>query len=202
MIFSSINGVESVFARLDALGLDSRVFSNAKVAAIGPATALELELRGIKPDFIPSSSPSETVLNELSNYNWKDMSVLLPVSNIGREVLSEGLNKLGAKVTRIIAYRTVTPEGISDKAKQLIRDGIDVVTFTSSSTVRNLVTLLGEDSTQLSSSLIACIGPITAKTAVDMGLRVDLIAEDATVESLVESLEKYWKTQANSLYNS
>ena len=64
------------------------------------------------------------------------------------------------------------------------------------------MTLLGEDSTQLSSSLIACIGPITAKTAVDMGLRVDLIAEYATVESLVESLEKYWKTQANSLYNS
>ena len=130
------------------------------------------------------------------------MSVLLPVSSIGREVLSEGLNNLGAKVTRIIAYRTITPEGISDKAKQLIRDGIDVVTFTSSSTVRNLVNLLDEDSTQLSSSLIACIGPITAKTAVDMGLRVDLIAEDATVESLVESLEKYWKTQANSLYNS
>ena len=202
VIFSSTNAVESVFARLDVLGLDSRVFSNAKVAAIGPATALELERRGIKPDFIPSSSPSETVLNELSNYNWKDMSVLLPVSNIGREVLSEGLNNLGAKVTRIIAYRTITPEGISDKAKQLIRDGIDVVTFTSSSTVRNLVNLLDEDSTQLSSSLIACIGPITAKTAVDMGLRVDLIAENATVESLVESLEKYWKTQANSLYNS
>ena len=202
VIFSSTNAVESVFARLDVLGLDSRVFSNAKVAAIGPATALELERRGIKPDFIPSASPSETVLNELSNYNWKDMSVLLPVSNIGREVLSEGLNNLGAKVTRIIAYRTITPEGISDKAKQLIRDGIDVVTFTSSSTVRNLVNLLDEDSTQLSSSLIACIGPITAKTAVDMGLRVELIAEDATVESLVESLEKYWKTQANSLYNS
>ena len=80
----------------------------------------------------------------------------------------------------------------------MIQDGIDVVTFTSSSTVRNLVTLLGEDSTQLSSSLIACIGPVTAKTAEEMGLRVDLIAENATVEGLVELLDRYWISQATS----
>ena len=187
---------------MEVLGLDSRVFANATIAAIGPATALELKNRGIKPDFIPSSSPSESVLHELSDYHWQGVPVLLPISDIGREVLSEGLTKMGATVTRIEAYRTVIPERMSDTAKQLIQDGIDVVTFTSSSTVRNLITLLGEDSTQLSSSLIACIGPVTAKTAEEMGLRVDLIAENATVEGLVELLDRYWKSQATSQHQS
>ena len=202
VIFSSTNAVESVFSRLEALGLDSRVFANATIAAIGPATALELKNRGIKPDFIPTSSPSESVLQELSQYQWQGVPVLLPISDIGREVLSEGLTKMGATVTRLPAYRTVIPDHISETAKQLIQDGIDVVTFTSSSTVRNLVTLLGEDSTQLSSSLIACIGPVTAKTAEEMGLRVDLVAENATVESLVASLERYWKSQVNSRHQA
>ena len=127
------------------------------------------------------------------------MPVLLPGADIGREVLAEGLTKLGAQVRRVTAYRTVTPSGASDRARQLLQEGVDVVTFTSSSTVRNLMELLGGDKELLASSLIACIGPVTAATAAELGLRVDLVAEKATVEGLVEALVSYWEGSQRGL---
>ena len=192
VIFASTNAVEAVFARLAAQGKDARVFANATIGAIGPATAQSLAQQGIRADFVPASSTSEAVVAELSNRTWTGVPVLLPGADIGREVLADGLTKLGAQVRRVTAYRTVTPSGAPDRARQLLQEGVDVVTFTSSSTVRNLMDLLGEDKELLASSLIACIGPATAGTAAELGLRVDLIAKEATVEGLVETLVSHW----------
>lgn len=195
VIFASTNAVDAVFGRIDAFGQDSRVFADSTVGAIGPATAAALAQRGIRPDFVPTTSVSEAVVKELSDREWSGVPVLLPGSDIGRDVLAKGLAKLGAKVEGITAYRTVTPTTAGRDARKLLDQGVDAITFTSSSTVRNLVEILGGDKPTLESSLIACIGPVTAGTARELGLRVDLEADEHTVEGLVDSLVAYYNAQ-------
>ena len=188
MIFASVNSVEYVWERLRALGKDARYFAGATVGAIGPATARALRERGIEPDFVPKRSVSEEVISELSGLDWKGRQALLPGSAIGRDALAAGLAALSADVRSVPAYRNVRPEGVEDRARAAFVRGIDVVTFTSSSTVRNLLEILGSDRHLLDSSAIACIGPITAATAVEMGLTVNIIAAEHNVEGLADAL--------------
>ncbi len=193
VIFASVNAVDAVFARLEDMGKDSRTFGAlTQVGAIGPATAEALARRGIRADFIPARSASEEVLAELSSRQWRGVPVLLPAADLGRDVLAQGLARLGAEVEWVAAYRTVTPAGAGEQARQLLAQGVDVVTFASSSTVRNLLDLLGGDKTALADSLIACIGPTTAATARELGLPVGLVAEEASVEGLVDALVKHF----------
>jgi len=135
------------------------------------------------------------VVKELSDREWSGVPVLLPGADIGRDVLAKGLRKLGAKVEGVNAYHTVTPATAAADASKLLDKGVDAITFTSSSTVRNLVEILGGDKSPLESSLIACIGPVTAGTARELGLRVDLEADEHTVEGLVDSLVAYYNAQ-------
>ena len=188
VIFASVNSVEYVWERLRALGKDARYFAGATVGAIGPATARALRERGIEPDFIPRRSVSEEVIAELSGLEWSGRLALLPGSAIGRDALATGLAALGADVRRVPAYRNLRPEGIEKRARSAFERGVDVVTFTSSSTVRNLLEILGTDRHLLESSAIACIGPITAATAEEMGLTVDIIAAEHNVEGLADAL--------------
>ena len=200
VIFASVNAVDSVFERLDAQGLDARAFGSARVGAIGPATATALEQRGIRPDFTPSRSISSAALEELAAFGWNGVPVLLPAADIGRDELAEGLATLGASVRRVSAYRTVTPPDAAQRARDAFADGIDIVTFTSSSTVRNLLSLLekgdGPGKGALSNSLIACIGPVTAGTARELGLRVGIEAEEHTVDGLADALINHLATTA------
>ena len=198
VIFASVNAVDAVFERLDAQGRDSRAFGTVRVAAIGPATAAALERRGIRPDFTPSRSVSSAALEELAAYQWTGVSVLLPAADIGRDELAEGLSQLGASVERVTAYRTITPPDAAQRAKDAFAEGIDIVTFTSSSTVRNLLSLLDDDKEALSGSLIACIGPVTSGTARELGLRVDIEAEEHTVDGLAQSLINHFSTLSES----
>ena len=193
VIFSSANAVDAVFARLDNYGQDSRVFADSTIGAIGPATAAALIRRGINADFVPATSVSEAVVAELAGRDWYGVPVLLPGADIGRDVLAKGLGDLGARIERVDAYRTVTPEDAAPNARQLLAQGVDVITFTSSSTVRNLVSILDGDKSLLEPSLIACIGPVTAGTARELGLRVDLEADEHTVEGLVETLVSHYR---------
>ena len=194
VIFTSANAVESVFERLELQGKDARALAGTTVGAIGPATAQALANRGITADFVPSRPVSEVVLKELSGRDWQGVSVLLPSADIGRDELEKGLTGMGAKVNRLAAYRNVPVEGVGGLAKQAFLDGVDIVTFTSSSTVRNLVEMLDGDRAGLDSSFIACIGPVTAATARELGLRVDLEASEHTVEGLVEALTSHFAT--------
>ena len=199
VIFASVNAVDSVFERLDAQGRDARAFGTARVGAIGPATAAGLERRGIRPDFTPSRAVSSAALEELVAFAWNGVRVLLPAADIGRDELADGLSRLGASVERVTAYRTVTPPDAAQRARDAFADGIDIITFTSSSTVRNLLGLLGEDGgpgkEAMSSSLVACIGPVTAGTARELGLRVDIEAEEHTVNGLAEALIRHFQTE-------
>ena len=188
VIFASANAVESVFERLELKGKDARALAGTTVGAIGPATAQALANRGITTDFMPSHPVSEKVIKELSGRDWKGVSVLLPSADIGRHELEKGLAEMGAQVNRLSAYRNVPVAGVSDLAKRAFIDGVDVVTFTSSSTVRNLAEMLDGDLTAIQASFIACIGPVTAATARELGLRVDLEASEHTVEGLVDAL--------------
>ena len=193
VIFTSTNAVDAIFARLDNYGQDSRVFADSTIGAIGPATADALAQRGIRADFVPTTSVSEAVVTELSEREWYGVPVLLPMADIGREIVAKGLSDLGARVERIAAYRTVTPPDAGQEARKILSRGVDVITFTSSSTVRNLIDILDGDKSALESSLIACIGPITAGTAQELNLRVDLIAGEHTVEGLVKSLVNHYQ---------
>ena len=193
VIFASVNAVDAVFSRLEKRhhGRDARAFGLAQIGAIGPATAQGLERRGIIADFVPTSSVSEAVIEELSDRDWTGVSVLLSGADIGRDVLAQGLSQLGAKVELVTAYQTAAPPDIGHLARQTLDQGVDIVTFTSSSTVRNLLAALDGDASVLKSSIIACIGPTTAATARESGLTVDLVATQHNVEGLAESLVQY-----------
>jgi uroporphyrinogen III methyltransferase/synthase len=188
VIFASVNAVGSVFERLETQGRDSRAFGGVKVGAIGPATGEALSRRGITPDFVPSRSVSEVVLTELEGLDWAGAPVLLPTADIGRDALAQGLSARGARVERIAAYRTIPAEGMGERARKALEQKVDFVTFTSSSTVRNLLDMLDGDRQALEGSKIACIGPTTAATAEELGLCVDLVATVHTVQGLVDAL--------------
>ena len=196
VIFASVNAVDAAFERLYAQGLDARAFGSASVGAIGPATTEALERRGIRPDFTPSRPVSAAALEELAAYDWTGVPVLLPAADIGRNELADGLSRLGANIERVTAYRTVTPPDAAQRARDAFANGIDIVTFTSSSTVRNLLALLEEDGGKsrevLNGSLVACIGPVTAGTARELGLRVDIEAVEHTVDGLADALTQHF----------
>ena len=192
VIFASGNAVDAVFGRLAHLDKDSRAFGGVCVGAIGPATSAALSGRGIAADFIPTRPVSEVVLEELSQREWDGVKVLLPGADIGRDVLYRGLKGLGAKADLIPAYRTVPVTGVKDKARKALESGVDIVTFTSSSTVKNLFDMLEGDRKALEGCRIACIGPTTAATAREFGLWVDLVADVHTVDGLVDALVSYF----------
>ena len=195
VIFTSLNAVEYVWQRLDILGLDSRCFAGTTIGAIGPATGRALRERGIEADFVPNRSVSEEVVAELSGRDWRGVEVLLPGSAVARDALAAGLANLGADVRRVPVYTNTRPAGVEERAREEFKHGIDVVTFTSSSTVRNLLDILGNDRHLLNGCLIACIGPITAATARELGLTVDIMATEHNVEGLADALAGYFAAE-------
>ena len=191
--FTSVNGVEALWRALEQEGRDTRALAGVRVAAIGPATAQALERRGVHADCIPSQYVAEALVQELRSHIQPGDRALLPRAESGRQVLVEGLSTLGASVHQVVAYRTVVPEGSQGKATGLLANGqIDAVTFASSSSVRNLVELLGGDIELLKSTVVACIGPITASTATELGLQVHVQALEHTIPGLLEALKAYF----------
>ena len=198
VIFTSVNAVRMAFDRLGALGLDSRAFHTCKVGAIGPATASKLRERGISADFVPDVFVSEAIVDGLKNRGFSGGSVLLPRAANARDALNSGLTVLGANVEEVPVYHTVIPADSASRVVDFLAGGIDIATFTSSSTVANLVSLLDGDVGRISGATIACIGPITATTAREKGLKVDIIAEEHTMAGLLEALEDYFALESQT----
>lgn len=190
IIFTSVNGVEHFWARLvevggsPAGGGGSALPFRAKVAAIGPATAEALRQRGAPVHLVPAEYRAEAILDEIGDVTGQ--RILLPRADIARRALAEGLRAMGAQVDEVTAYRTVRGNP-SPAAFDALRAGVDVVTFTSSSTVRNFVSLT--NGLDYGDPLIACIGPITTATARELGLHVDVVAEEYTIDGLLEALK-------------
>ncbi|MHB9053989.1 MAG: uroporphyrinogen-III C-methyltransferase [Thermoleophilia bacterium] len=190
IVFTSVNGVEQFFGRLDLDG-DVRDLKGIKLGAIGPATAAALARRGLRIDFVPAEYRAEAMLEGLLKQGAAGARVLIPRAREAREVLPEKLAEAGARVEVVNAYETVLDDAGSQEMREMLSSGeIDIITFTSSSTVKNFVKLLeGFDFQALPGSVtIACIGPVTAETARDLGLRVDLVAAEYTIPGLVKAL--------------
>ena len=198
--FTSRNAVKAVRERFEEYGLDARAFAGIKVAAVGEQTAGDLLAWGIKPDLVPSGEQSAAGLLE----DWPPYDavfdpidrVFLPRADIATENLVAGLVERGWEVDDVTAYRTVRAAPPAAPIREAIKGGgYDAVVFTSSSTVRNLVGIAGKPHT---STVIACIGPATAKTAEEHGLRVDVLAPNPSVAELATAVSEYGASMRSS----
>ncbi|MDE2823523.1 MAG: uroporphyrinogen-III C-methyltransferase [Chloroflexota bacterium] len=197
VVFTSTNAVEQLFGRLDALGRDARQLHGSRVAAIGTATASALSERGIVADLISRESVSQSLIDGLAEQGVAGQSILLPGAEIRPERLRRGLRDLGAEVREVTLYRTVAPSGAGERLAEALEPGVDVVTFTSSSTVTNLVALLDGDVTRLGGGRVACIGRVTAETARKAELNVDILAEDSTAAGLVDAIVGHYMPEGS-----
>ncbi|MEU7105304.1 bifunctional uroporphyrinogen-III C-methyltransferase/uroporphyrinogen-III synthase [Streptomyces sp. NPDC046215] len=191
--FTSVNAVKAVREKFEEYGLDARAFAGIKVAAVGEQTARSLIEFGVKPDLVPSGEQSAAGLLE----DWPPYDpvfdpidrVFLPRADIATETLVAGLIELGWEVDDVTAYRTVRASPPPADTREAIKGGgFDAVLFTSSSTVRNLVGIAGKPHNV---TVIACIGPATAKTAEEHGLRVDVLSPEPSVHKLAEALADF-----------
>lgn len=200
--FTSVNGVSFFFERLFANNLDTRALGHLHTVAIGPATAQSMLRFGLKADILPATYRAESVVEALAGYPLQGQAVLLPRATQAREILPDELRHRGALVDVVPAYRTIVPE---DRLSSIVDDlnggKINLVTFTSSSTVHNLVKLLepGPAAAIINKAVVACIGPITADTARKMGLRIDVEAEVFTIEGLCRAISRFYTENRNAL---
>lgn len=196
LFFTSVNGVQSFFARLRRLGKNSQALDHLKLVAIGPETAGHLEGEGAHVYLVPAKYQAEGILEGLEPAEIGGRRILLPRAAKAREILPETLRQWGASVDVVQAYQTVLPRDYQFGLRELFKKQIDVITFTSSSTVENFMGLLeGEDLKRISQGIIfACIGPITARTAMDFGLRVDIVSDEYTIPGLVGAIVKFYES--------
>lgn len=195
IIFTSVNGVRFFFERLSKKG-DLRLLYGISVCAIGPQTAIELKRFGLNPDLIPNEYRAEAIIKEMGKEDITGKKILLPRAEKAREILPEELSRMGAKVKVVTTYKTIKPKNNLDMVKGLLKNReISVITFTSSSTVKNFFEMFkgGEEIKELiDGTAIACIGPITAKTAEDLGIRTDIMPLRYTIPDLTEAIVEHF----------
>jgi uroporphyrinogen III methyltransferase/synthase len=195
LVFTSVNGVKWFTKRVWETGGDIRSLAGPAVAAIGPATGGALEERGIRVTSIPHAYVAEDLVEDLGKRGMGGAKVLVPRAQEARPALVDGLEKLGASVREVACYRTVPAKADPSEAAGLIKSGgLDMLTFTSSSTVRHtLEALEGVVSrADLDRVPVACIGPVTAETARELGLSVKVVSEEYTIAGLIDSLVSFY----------
>ncbi len=191
--FASPNGVANVWSRLDSLGLDARAFSSALIAAVGPATVSALSARGLRADIVPATFSADGLVKALAEIPNKPINALVFRSQIGGERIADGLRSLGAAVREATAYRTLIEDGSQSIARSAYSAGIDATTFTSSSTVKNMAKLLRGDTWAIGQGAVICIGPATAATAREYGIRVDAIADEQSINGMICEIVRLFK---------
>jgi uroporphyrinogen III methyltransferase/synthase len=194
VVLTSVNGVEMFFARLRVLRRDVRALHRARFAAVGPETAAALDLRGIVVDVMPEEFRAEGVAAAMRAAGMSGARVLLARAAGAREILPELLREAGADVEEVASYEAALPHtDMREVQERLAAGGIDLVTFTSSSTVNNLLRLLGAQAADLLRDVpVGCIGPITADTARAAGLRVAVQPARYTVADFAEAILAYF----------
>jgi uroporphyrinogen-III synthase len=190
LIFTSTNGVEAMWERLPKLRLKETNLVHLNVAAIGPATKKAIEQRGIKVDVVPKEYVAESVVRSLRR-RVKGKRVLLVRAKVARDVIPNELRKAGATVDVVEAYETVIPQSSRARLRNALKNPDrrpHLVTFTSSSTVRNFVALLGKRRANLADIQFASIGPVTSSTLRELGLGFDIAAKKFTIPGLVAAI--------------
>ena len=195
-VFTSVNGVKYFFERLEKLGLDARELKGVKICAVGPMTAKAIEEMRLKVDLTPGEFVAEGLLSSLGRRGIKGKRFLLPRALKAREVLPDEIRALGGHIDVVPAYRTIKPLRSAAELKRMFEEKeIDAVTFTSSSTVTNFVSMFKKTEIKglLKGVAIACIGPVTAKTAEACGLSVDVMPGKYTVPALCEAMAAHFR---------
>jgi uroporphyrinogen III methyltransferase/synthase len=196
IIFTSANGVSFFWQRMKERGKRIRLPSSLRVCAIGPATAHPLKEKKVPVHYIPEKFVAESILEGFEKMFIKGKRILLARAKKARDILPKGLRKMGAEVDVVAVYRTVRPRGGSKKLKKLLAEGkIDVIAFTSSSTVNHFAKLLKTEDLKklLKGVAIACIGPVTARTAKEWGLKVQVQPKQYTIPHLTRAIAEYYK---------
>ncbi|MFW2368919.1 MAG: uroporphyrinogen-III C-methyltransferase [Desulforhopalus sp.] len=202
ILFTSLNGVKYFFERLYSKGMDSRDLKGPDIAAVGKSTADLLLRYGVSADLIPNTFTGEGLAESLLDQGVEGRNILIPRGLHGREILPETLRGAGAQVTVAPVYQNCPVQGDKERLLEELRDGkVDMITFTSSSTVRNFLAMLDlENQEQLQEILagmkIAAIGPITAKTVTDSGLKVDVQPDEFTINDMIRSIVTYYSGDA------
>jgi len=206
LILTSVNGVEAMWERMASLRLAANTLDHLRVAAIGPATKKAIEQRGVRVDLVPKEYVAESVVRSLKN-KVKGKRVLLVRAKVARDVIPRELRKAGAQVDVVEAYETVVPQSSRVRLRALLKNSRrrpQVITFTSSSTVKNFVQLLGSGlaprrlpavrgrgrprHTALDGILMASIGPVTSATLREFGFKADIAAKEFTIPGLVQAI--------------
>lgn len=194
ILFTSVNGVEFFFSRLQHLRIDVRSMHRARIAAVGPKTLAALEQRGLYGERLPDEYIAEGLLDSIRPKLKRGQKVLLPRANIARKMLPEALHDLGLEVDDVVVYENhLVDEGAEAVVELLRQRRIDMISFTSSSTVRNFMSILQGFSTDPLELIgkhvtIACIGRLTAETAEEYGLTVHCLAKEATIPALLAAM--------------
>ncbi len=210
LVFTSANGVNCFFERMHGLGYSVPVVDGVRVAVIGTSTEAALTRHGISADLVPGEFVAEGLVAALVEDEEKrgeklaGKRVLLARAAEGRSILLSGLREAGAIVDDVAVYRTLPVDGDDETGREVLRllqEGqIDMLTFMSSSTVRNFVRWLEEGLAEgddpgrpiaLGHTVIACIGPVTGQTARELGLRVQIEAKESTIDGLIEAMLRY-----------
>jgi uroporphyrinogen III methyltransferase / synthase len=194
LIFTSANGVNFFWQRWKERNKD-RLPPSLKICAIGPATAYQLMEKGIEVHTTPKEYVAEAILRGFEKSMLKGKRILLARAKEARDILPEGLRKMGAQVDVVETYQTVKPKGGSKRLKELLMKGkVDAITFTSSSTVNHFAELLKKEDLQalLKDTTIACIGPITARTAKNWKMRVQIQPQEYTVPALAQAIVQHF----------
>jgi uroporphyrinogen III methyltransferase/synthase len=186
-------------ARLEVAGKDLRDLKGIKIGAIGPKTAGTWRELGINPDLVPDEYRAEAVVEAFQEQDSSGIRILLPRAAQAREILPQELRKMGATIDVVPAYQTVLPHQDTARVAELFEQGaIDMVTFTSSSTVTNFFSMFESHEAELHKWMarvtVACIGPITARTAKENGLTVRLVPDEYTIEGLTEGIVEFYRS--------
>ncbi len=190
LILTSVNGVEAMWERIEKLRLTKRALRRLRIAAIGPATKKAIEQRGMTVDVVPKEYVAESVVRSLKQ-KVRGKRVLLVRARVARDVIPRELRKAGARVDVVEAYETVVPQASRKRLRAALRNPMKrphVVTFTSSSTVRNFVQLLGSRHPPLDGIRMASIGPVTSSTLRELGLPIDIKAKEFTIPGLIDAI--------------
>jgi uroporphyrinogen III methyltransferase/synthase len=195
VLFTSVNGVEFFFQRLSSAKKDARHLSGIQIGVIGPATGDALKQAGLIPDLLPEKYSAEGIVEALEELKIAGKRFLLPRPALARDFLPKKITSLGATVDVVEAYQTVLPEYDDDRLEGFVQEGpFDMITFTSPSTVDNLLHLLKGKLAEegISAAKIACIGPITAQRAAEKGLDVTIVPDSYTIEGLFDAIVRYY----------
>ncbi len=190
LILTSVNGVEAMWERIEKLRLTKRALRHLRIAAIGPATKRAIEERGVTVNVVPREYVAESVVRSLKS-KVKGKRVLLVRAKVARDVIPRELRRAGAHVDVVEAYETVVPQSSRTRLRAALENPKKrphVVTFTSSSTVKNFVQLLGPRHAKLDGIHMASIGPVTSATLREQGLPVDVKAKEFTIPGLIDAI--------------